>query len=924
MNYRNSLFIGLGGSGAKSILHAKAYFKNKGKEIPENVKFLAIDTDPAVLNETVISSYGEVVKILRNEFLHLENSPTINTFHNRPDYFEYLPKGAEIFLGAGPGAKQIRSMGLSRLQANYDRAFTDISNKINGIISFTNPADDGIVNVSIITSIAGGTGSGTFIAINAIVRRILGENSKINLYAITPDVFTHSGDTNPAFANIYQNSYAAMMELEMLESTNLDVFLSLPDGTKLNLRAKSPDYIYTVTNRIGDFTINDANKVYELVGKSLFTTAGALQDRANSVFNNVDTQRATPGNNVMGKANCAMGVGVAEIEFDSNYLANIFLNRYKSVLISSLLKCEENLIEPTVENIVTKNQFKEDNGFDMLIDSLLDPQPSIASFAAANNNTISAMVDNFIVSDITSKEKSIANKLKTRKESIKNELKKDFNDIFKSHGVECAIKIIEAIIARTKNSFVKEMSEEAESLISEVESIKMRLDSEIQNFQGISGLFTTNRRNDSFRNIQLFAQDYVLNKAEILRRNNAIEFYNHLISMLNEELDVFNRCKQRLIEISNESTSIVRNLINVSNKKISEFTINLHLDYINASFVNPKVEDVDDKAFMLNINLDQFITDSKERISTQIDSFIKDKAQFKEVLNKNIKSMISQLIESKNEKVVELIRKIVRNSSPSWNTNAIRDYVFPQPLLDLFIIGVGDNGNSIFNNKDFDSLFLNTTSIDGNNRDIVSTGDFSRIIFFRIQSMRPLFVLHGVDTWREKYLLQKSSSHTNDSSTLPHLTKQWQDYVDNNFYDLFPANKQNDPRKVWVAGIIYELIKRDESGYRVKSLKKGEPINEFMVNLGINRKDAYDKFVDEKYYLELDLEIAEFEKMITEFKRNEFENKIKDLTDYRDVHSLLEVSFEVLSQRKDSDQLMNDIYKMLNEEMSLIHKEKLF
>ena len=66
-----TLFVGLGGTGVKSILRAKQCFMDAYGEIPPMVGFLAIDTDKKLRDQKLESRRGGrcVVKGDRNLFL---------------------------------------------------------------------------------------------------------------------------------------------------------------------------------------------------------------------------------------------------------------------------------------------------------------------------------------------------------------------------------------------------------------------------------------------------------------------------------------------------------------------------------------------------------------------------------------------------------------------------------------------------------------------------------------------------------------------------------------------------------------------------------------------------------------------------------------------------------------------------------------
>ena len=66
---KRCLYIGLGGTGMKSLLHTKKMFIDTYGEVPPMIGFLGIDTDGGEYSKKLLSAMGEDVTILKNEQL---------------------------------------------------------------------------------------------------------------------------------------------------------------------------------------------------------------------------------------------------------------------------------------------------------------------------------------------------------------------------------------------------------------------------------------------------------------------------------------------------------------------------------------------------------------------------------------------------------------------------------------------------------------------------------------------------------------------------------------------------------------------------------------------------------------------------------------------------------------------------------------
>ena len=74
---KKSLLIGLGGTGVKSILYAKAKILSIYGEIPSMVRFLALDTDKF----EPVTIQGDVTATLEaNEYVHMQ-VPDLSLIH---------------------------------------------------------------------------------------------------------------------------------------------------------------------------------------------------------------------------------------------------------------------------------------------------------------------------------------------------------------------------------------------------------------------------------------------------------------------------------------------------------------------------------------------------------------------------------------------------------------------------------------------------------------------------------------------------------------------------------------------------------------------------------------------------------------------------------------------------------------------------
>ena len=218
-----TLFIGLGGTGADMLIRIKNEVKRRmvlptinGKlvsDTPSNIAFLALDTDKNTTKKTwgtaTFDQFGE-------EFcsLAIGDIPAIVTqWKTKSEAGVEEAKWYDKVDGVAalPGAGGIRQIGRLMLFENVRTVNRRIQEKIRKI------TEDGInsVTVVLVTGIAGGTGSGTFLDVAYLARHAL-ENlnigsKKVYGYVVLPDVNLKKGGNE---VDLWRNGFASLKELD--------------------------------------------------------------------------------------------------------------------------------------------------------------------------------------------------------------------------------------------------------------------------------------------------------------------------------------------------------------------------------------------------------------------------------------------------------------------------------------------------------------------------------------------------------------------------------------------------------------------------------------------------------------------------------------------------------------------------------------
>jgi len=225
-----TILIGLGGTGKEVLLRIRRQFVEKYGSLNDFpiTAYLYIDTDNAPSEESGIARERDYLiseidfQPAEKVFNPVNPSDYIQRIQDVPHIKKWLNTTGEIGkLGTmNTGAGQIRPAARLAFYHNYDEIcakLTTAKSRITDSRSINIVKDKHKIksvntekiNVYVITSISGGTGSGMFIDIGFLIRNLFRNQAISSSYIVLPKIFQGYGKER-----IYANSYAALMELE--------------------------------------------------------------------------------------------------------------------------------------------------------------------------------------------------------------------------------------------------------------------------------------------------------------------------------------------------------------------------------------------------------------------------------------------------------------------------------------------------------------------------------------------------------------------------------------------------------------------------------------------------------------------------------------------------------------------------------------
>jgi hypothetical protein len=301
-SFRRILLIGLGGSGQKIVLHLKRRFLETYGVVPPSVKMLCLDTDAAPVPMPSASGEKEY-RLDPHEFIHIKvdqpedfikRTPHVDTWFVKP-----MPAGA-ITAGAG-AVRQNGRLGLFHHLTTFLNRVGDICIQLTDADLNRKMTEAGFelsvkeTEIYVCGSLAGGTGSGTFLDVGILLRDMM-PRALIHGFFMLDWLYRRN-----AFAlRVGGNVYAALAELDDLQSITYgsDTFVPYQvDYGRMTIRVEKPPYtlfhLIDGRNEVGE-NIADPGKVAEMIASAIYLSVGELGPSIASVVDNLVTHIGVP------------------------------------------------------------------------------------------------------------------------------------------------------------------------------------------------------------------------------------------------------------------------------------------------------------------------------------------------------------------------------------------------------------------------------------------------------------------------------------------------------------------------------------------------------------------------------------------------------------------------------------------------------
>lgn len=832
-----TLFVGLGGTGVKAILRTKQCFVDAYGEVPPMVAFLAIDTDKKIRDASLPTRKGKDVKFEENEicFCGITGS-ALDIYRNHLTQFQWLPRRNASFLAnlKNTGAGAVRSNGRFLARHNAIEISKRVASKVTEIgkplpigsrfVYDTNK--DGVeypIKINVVGSVAGGTGSGTILDMLVLIAKTLrnsGLSYSITPWMVLPEVFRYMA-SGPESANVYQNAYGAIRELDYL--------YHLPRDNQ-NALDFNFDKVYYMDEGIGDtYLINNTNKagvvfqdiddITDSIGRCMFLPSNEVD----SVKDN--TQNVSFVYNIRNKEAHYVSAGSAEIVYDNQAVGNVIAKGIIAQICEELCKSDSiNSLNEVNAWTTSEAVAIEEHNADLLTDSIL---PKYAPFSViidkdADENTVNANI--FAGADAPNVLEEVKDNELKKFETVKTQLNKKIEEIIDSqNGIGAAKDFLESLsdnIAICKDEMSSEASELKKSL-----AYTFDWSAEITALRtGIFRIFDK----DAAEALQSKITEHIAQKRDLLRHNWAIQFFTDLetyVNKLSQDISVFKSNVEAVERRQRRDINAIQQLA----KSNSKFQIYLHSNEVE-HFNLPNVKETS-SLFRNETPIFTLIDKTEKELSDTLFNFAKEQQSVIDAVNVSIEQKMQSMTD---EQLKAIFAKIKEMSSPLWaiNTGGYLDHA--QELTTVFTIGVYDQSKGILKDKYLDEFTLGTIK-----PTFATTHENDRITFFQSQCYSPAYAVNNMIG----YLKEADDKFKSESYPVCYLDEKWNQRMIVEGFDIMPKQEKDRVLPNWVNAIVYGFIKFDEEKktYYIES-DQGDILSGGFLDLGQRRDLAFDQF----------------------------------------------------------------------------------
>lgn len=561
---QRTVYIGLGGAGIKSIRNTKERFIESYGEVPPMIRFIGIDTDYCEYEED-----RGGVKLAPAEFCHLRVPCGVyECYSQHRDEFSWLREAnvRGLDLLGRYGAGQIRTNGRFAFVLNVRTIQHTILQVVRAVeaVVYTPKylTGGGPVAINVTFSLAGGTGCGIFLDVAYLIRKLFGNNVRLNGYAILPGVYRALPNTR----NIFGNGYAALQELDFLmhlkpedEPVTFNWISERFDEEDFRRSPTPYDIVYLIDNVNQRGYQYDRDQLLENVGLALFAAGGQIGIQNGALFATLRYPLQNGDFNIDNKRPWASGLGVSEIVFDGKKAAGVFAMMVAGRMVRQALStdgCYGSVapitwaedIDITPQRLAVKlcSTRQPSFGIQRLKDVMVEQLEYLDHILTDARLTVDHFVKKYLPPALLALKAVVSDCLR------------------QGNSVPMALGFI-ADLEGLVDSFIKDTENDRSDYENKRKVLKWKMDLVTRELEEQARRFFSfsSSKQQLANECEVQTSEYAINEIEILRRQGAVRFYESLMQEL-ENLRIMLEQKNELlrqlaVRLEERDDALVRN-----------------------------------------------------------------------------------------------------------------------------------------------------------------------------------------------------------------------------------------------------------------------------------------------------------------------------------------------------------------------------
>lgn len=783
---RPTLFIGVGGTGLETL----KFIKKRNLSIyPRDLDifdYLSIDTrsntdnlDPldtseahTLIDNSVVQDVGVVLQTLEANYPHIHKwIPSIKNWHKFSDLDRIIE-----------GADQCRALGRLLFHLDADRIISVIQSKIKSI---TSPAALALltrhqiaadmsagIEVFIVGSICGGTGSGQFIDLAYLCKNLGHQNTKVYGILGLPDLFSNvtagTESVNEA------NAYAALRELDHFMSGNT---YSVDYGFKsISYESSTPfNIVYLIDSpNEQNVTIESRDEACKMIASALFGLTAQKTRTAYHEYYVNDRHKLsmkTPNSNKEEYRTCYSSFGVASLIFPYREIANACAHKRVYELCQFLLKqIETNGYENDISYYLGEWKLKPEDLKRTLLKSARKPFESWFNNAMGNLTNISEKLlvaeiatekdgaENSILPNEFRKVDDIVSKFMTdalpglpneRINEATNSFFKAIVNNFDNKGIVYALKIIAGL-----REDIEEFKKSLQTITSSMQDGLKQYDNNLNFYNGridelikqgfLKNLFDFDKETqlDKLKESSLHQiRDKNIKRLEIYLNVKIIWIYDNIDNLLSKNEEKINQIKRLLEGVERKFSSNFRRSQSIKNREGLDYAV-LRINVVESIY-----SEISRSSRTIHNDI-RAITDEIQ-IFDWLSELNKEDHLEKFMFNKHVLKIFTEIIKNeyniydeleKTGKFEEYVTKNLEVASSPF-IRISQNIMVRGGVISLFekdILGVSDKDSIPAKLSD------NIAAIPA------STGDNHSIVLVQTKHAFPLFCIPNIETYKNK------------------------------------------------------------------------------------------------------------------------------------------------------------------------------